>query len=533
VELKKWNQLFKRKKNKRNQETTDAQLFHTEDIQVEFSPSLEKNKEELEGLFHGTFDFEMDEIQVGNKNGFICYLSTMLDKGQLTEKILEPIYNCNHDHQVITDDKSFEKIRESYFPSLPYDYAHTLHQVVWHILNGYAVILIKGLNKAFSLEIGNIEKRSVEEPSTQTIIRGPKEGFIENMNTNISLVRRRIRNPSLKFERYQIGKDSRTDVAIAYMDNITNLDVLDEVRRRIEKIDVGAILDSGNIEEFITDETYTPFPLIFNTERSDTIASHLLDGKIAIFVDGTPFVLTLPCVFSDFFQSSEDYYQPFFMASFVRFIRYISFMIALTLPSLYVAISSFHHELLPTQLLISVQAQREGVPFPAVIEILLMELSFEVLREAGVRMPRAVGQTVSIVGALVIGQAAVEAGIVSNVLVIIVAFTAIASFVSPIYNFAISTRLLRFLLIFAASAMGLYGVLVGLIVMVIHLVSLRSFGISYLTPVAPLQIEDQQDVFVRMPIWKNKRRPSYLMTKAPVKKTSNQAPSPPNTGGGS
>jgi spore germination protein KA len=215
------------------------------------------------------------------------------------------------------------------------------------------------------------------------------------------------------------------------------------------------------------------------------------------------------------------------MSSFIRIIRYVSFMVALILPSIYVAITTYHHELLPTDLLISIQSQREGVPFPAVIEILIMELTFEILREAGVRMPRAVGQTVSIVGALVIGQAAVEAGLVSNVLVIVVAFTAIASFVSPIYNFSISTRLLRFVLIFAASGAGLYGILMFLIAMVAHLVSLRSFGVPYLAPVAPLIMEDQNDVFIRLPGWSNKTKPSYLKTEQPVNFNEIRKPSPP------
>jgi spore germination protein KA len=201
------------------------------------------------------------------------------------------------------------------------------------------------------------------------------------------------------------------------------------------------------------------------------------------------------------------------MASFIRVIRYVAFMLSLLLPSLYVAISTYHHELIPTSLLISVQAQREGVPFPAVIEILLMELTFEVLREAGVRMPRAVGQTVSIVGALVIGQAAVEAGLVSSVLIIIVALTAIASFVSPIYNFSVATRILRFVYIIVAAMIGLYGVLLLVVIMVVHLTSLRSFGVPYLAPIAPLLMEDQKDVFLRMPVWNNITRPSYLKPK--------------------
>lgn len=521
------NLLFKRKKNKNNDKISIEELFQNEELPEKYFKNLEKNKKQIQDVFQETFDFKMDQIKLGEADACVCYLGTMLSQDTLTNKILSAGQGSKNSAQP-TD---IEGIRDTYFPTVAFEFASSFHQVVWHILSGYAVIMVDGMGKALSLEIGNIEKRSITEPSTQTIIRGPKEAFTEDLSTNISLVRKRLKNPHLKFESFYIGRDTKTTVVIGYMDTITNQDILDEVRKRVKKIDIGGIFDSGNIEELIVDKNFTPFPLTFNTERPDSISAHLMDGKVGIFVDGSPFALAMPSVLTDFFQSPEDYYQPFLMSSFVRMIRYVSFMIALILPSLYVALSTFHQELMPTQLLISIQAQREGVPFPAVIEIFVMELTFEIMREAGVRMPRAVGQTVSIVGALVIGQAAVEAGLVSNVLVIIVAFTAIASFVSPIYNFSISTRLLRFILILFAAIFGLYGVLLFLILMVIHLVSLRSFGVPYLAPVAPFSIQNQDDIFIRLPGWFNKQRPTYLYSESPIRQKSTQAPSPPTKGG--
>jgi spore germination protein KA len=515
--------FFLRKKSKKRGKSTKEELFEQQDIPKNYSRHVVDNKKRIEELFTGAFDFKCESIKVGNHQGYITYLSTMLDKNELSNRVMLAATNRQTDQTF----RNMEEMRELYFPSINYKVVDNLHQVVWSILNGEVVIMIEGYPEGLVLEIGLPPQRAIAEPSTQTIIRGPKEGFVEALPVNLQLVRKRLKNPRLRFEMFQIGSDSKTNVALGYLNDIVNEDLLKEVKERINKIDVGALLDSGNIEEFIADKSFTPFPLVYNTERPDSICGHLLEGKIAIFVDGSPFVLTVPSLFVDFFQASEDYYQPFIMASFVRLVRYSSFMIALLLPSLYVAISTFHHELMPTQLLISIQAQREGVPFPAVIEIIIMELSFEVLREAGVRMPRVVGQTVSIVGALVIGQAAVEAGLVSNVLVIVVAFTAIASFVSPIYNFSIATRLLRFVVIFSAAFMGLYGILLFLIMMVIHLVSLRSFGIPYLAPVAPFRPKDQDDVFVRFPIWKNKNRPSYLYPKAPVRIESQYEPGPP------
>lgn len=520
--------LFYRRKSKKSGNKTDKELFDRAEVSKKYYQSLDKNSKCLEELFNDSSDFEKIEVKIGNKNGCVFYLGTMLNKNELNLQVLDSLRQAFKEK----DFKDIEEVREAYFPVISYKYAKTLHEIVWQILNGYAVLIVDQHDKAIALEVGGGDKRSIEEPSTQTIIRGPKDGFIESIDTNIGLVRSRIKNPQLVFEDFYIGRDSNTKLSIGYLKNVVNQDILDELKKRLKKINTSAVLDTGNIEEFITDQNFTPFPLIYNTERPDSVSGNILDGKIAIFLDGTPFVLIAPTVFTDFFQSAEDYYQPYFMTSFIRIIRYISFMITLVLPSLYVALTTYHHELLPTQLLISVQSQREGVPFPAVIEILVMELTFEVLREAGVRMPRVVGQTLSIVGALVIGQAAVEAGLVSNVLVIIVAFSAIASFVSPIYNFAIAARLIRFLLILVAAMFGLYGVLWVLIMMVIHLVSLRSFGIPYLTPVAPFKVGDQTDIFVRFPIWADNKRPSYLMTKAPVKNEESKPPSPPKQDSG-
>lgn len=518
--------LFQRKKNKHPNKMTEKKFFQQEGLPKKYFTDLKENEKQLKQVFQQTFDFKIDSIKLGKLDASVCYLGTMLSKDTLTDKVLNALQNS-----APSSLKEVESIRDAYFPTVAYEYADSFHKVVWHVLNGFAVVMIDGVEKALALDIGNIEKRAIAEPSTQTIIRGPKAAFIENLQTNIGMVRMIIKSPHLTFEVFHLGRDTKTKVAIGYLDHITNEDILEEVRKRLNSVDIGGILDSGNVEEMIADKSFTPFPLVFNSERPDSIAGNLLEGKVAIFVDGSPFVLCVPSVFTDYFQSPEDYYQPFLMSSFVRVIRYISFMIALVLPSLYVALSTFHQELMPTQLLISVQAQREGVPFPAVIEIFIMELTFEIMREAGVRMPRAVGQTVSIVGALVIGQAAVEAGLVSNVLVIVVALTAIASFVSPIYNFSVSTRLLRFLLILSAAVLGLYGVLLFITAMVVHLVSLRSFGTPYLAPIAPFNLKDQDDLFIRFPHWKNRNRPTYLFSKAPIKKQDNKAPMHPPQGG--
>ncbi|WP_412734096.1 spore germination protein [Halalkalibacterium halodurans] len=280
-----------------------------------------------------------------------------------------------------------------------------------------------------------------------------------------------------------------------------------EIKQRLNDIQIDAILESGNLEELVQDETFTPFPTVFNTERPDVAVGNLLEGRIALLVDGTPNTLILPTTFSQFFKAAEDYYQRFDFAVFMRLIRYFSFFTLLLLPSIYISVTAYHHEMIPTPLAINLVAQREGVPFPVVFEALLMEVAFETMREAGTRMPRAVGQAVSIVGAVVLGQAAVEAGIVTAMMVIIVAFTGIASFTMPGFTLATSARLIRFPMMLAAATLGFYGVIMGVILLVAHMSSLRSFGIPYLSPFAPFGFKHQKDTIWRIPFKKPTTRP--------------------------
>lgn len=354
------------------------------------------------------------------------------------------------------------------------------------------------------------EHRAIAEPSTETVIRGPKEAYIENLQVNLALLRRKIKSSELKFEKLIVGRYTKTDVVVAYINGLADPKIVNELKNRIQKIDIDGVLETNYLEELIEDNPYSIFPTIKHTERPDTTAGLLLEGRIAVFVDGTPFVLTLPSLFVSNMQSSEDYYERYYISSFIRLIRFLALNISLLLPSLYIAISTFHPEMLPSLLLLSLANQREGVPFPAVVEVLIMEIIFEILREAGVRLPRPVGQTVSIVGALVIGEAAVSAGIVSPAMVIVVALTGIANFVIPAYNTASAIRLLRFFMIILGGTFGLFGIMVGLMAIQGHLATLRTFGIPYLSPIAPINLEGQKDVWVRSPWWAMRKRPSVI-----------------------
>ncbi len=395
------------------------------------------------------------------------------------------------------------------------------------LLTGDTVFLIDGEEHALSLGTKGWESRSVEEPTTQTVVRGPKESFTENIRTNTALIRRRIKSPDLWVESFTLGKETQTPVMIMYVQGIADPKIVEEVRERLNRIDVDAILESGPVEGLIEDAPFSMFPTVFTTERPDTVAASLLEGRIVIIVDGTPFTLIVPCQFVQFFQVSEDYYDRPYIASFTRMLRYICMLISTGLLSLYIAIITYHPETLPTPLINSIAAQRENVPFPAFVEVIFLMASFEILREAGIRMPRVIGPAISIVGGLVLGQASVEAGFVSAGMVILVATIALSDFVIPSSAMSDAIKLHRYLLLFLAASFGMFGIAVGLVALILHLCSLRSFGIPYMSPLGPFILSNQQDVLVRLPKWKEHQRP-YLINQQNLVREQTSAPSPDN-----
>jgi len=425
------------------------------------------------------------------------YLDSLIDKRAIDEFIIDSV------RRNAFPEKAGEPAESGspYMRELPLraPYGTIRDEAVRAVVDGQCALIDEAKERLCLIDIYDAPGRQVEEPKTEPTIRGSYEGFTENIRTNIGLVRKRILDPQLRFERMTIGSRSRTDVMMIWMDNLAPQELVREVKRRLAAIRTDSVLEGSYIEEFIQEKTLTPFPTLLNTERPDKVAAQLLEGKVAVMVDGTPFVLVAPLTFFELFSSAEDYYQRADIATFIRWIRLISFFVAVFAPSLYVAATTFHQELIPTQLLISLSAQREGVPLPAFLEVMLMEIVFEIIREAGLRMPRAVGQALSIVGAIVLGQAAVEAGLISAAVVIVVAVTGITNFVVPVYSFGMSQRLLRFTFILLAGFMGLFGVLCGTLLLIAHLVSLKSFGVPYMTPFAPVSMSDWRDTLVRTP----------------------------------
>ncbi|MBM7643880.1 hypothetical protein JOD45_000071 [Scopulibacillus daqui] len=378
------------------------------------------------------------------------------------------------------------------------------------VLSGQTAIFVEGINYALIMDTRMWQMRSIESPENETTIRGPREGFIETLVVNTALIRRKLRDPDLRIKFYQIGERTQTDVAVVYIEGLANEKIIAEVNRRMDQIKTDGILDSGYIEQFIEDSTWSPFSQIQDTERPDKTVGHLLEGKVIILADGSPFALIVPTVFSSFFQSPEDYYERVWIMSFLRFIRFISLFFSLFAPSLYIAFSTFHPEMIPPNLLYAMAAGRSAVPFPTIIEAMLMEITIEILREASVRLPGKVGQTIGIVGALVVGEASVTAGLVSPLMVIVVSITAICSFTAPSYNGAIAIRLIRFPMMLIAAFLGLYGIMLFTLVVILHLNSLKSFGVPYFAPFSPLHLSAFKDVVFRAPLTWMIKRPIFL-----------------------
>ncbi|WP_217597239.1 spore germination protein [Cohnella sp. GbtcB17] len=378
-----------------------------------------------------------------------------------------------------------------------FDEWKAIEEKIWQ---GYLFLFVEGWTQAAGFKSAGLTKRQVTEPVSEPSVQGPREGTVETLPVNLGMLRQRIGTSRLKIEYVTAGTVLRTDIAFAYLDGTVDEAMLAEFRERIARVAPYEVLDTSFVEDVIQDSAWSPFPQHRYTERTDTAAASLLDGKILVLTDNSPMILICPALFVDFFTTSEDYYVRTVYATMVRQLRLLAFAIALTLPSVYVAMSTFHPELIPNILLLAILDAREGIPFPAIVEALIMETSFELLREAGIRLPRPVGSAVSIVGALVIGQAAIMAKIASPIMVIVVALTGIASFAIPHYEMAIAIRLLRFPLILAASFMGGYGLMLGFIFILLHLCCLQTLGQPYLSSLAPLKLRDLRDVFVRAPL---------------------------------
>lgn len=509
---------MKKLKVQRPQTVAPSSSSDTSAPKVPLQGVLTQDMEWLQNRYVRCSDLVYRQFTVGGRQerqAAVFYFDGMTSSKVVHDNILQPLlldaelvqYDAEHDQNL---KNYFSYVKQHLLPAGEITIIDDLEQGSQAMMNGDVLLLLDGCLQAFVVDAKGFPHRSVDSSQNEMVLRGPQEAFTEALRVNTALIRRRLRTNQLKFEEKTLGRFTQTQISIVYLEGIANDNIIAEVHRRLDNLkDVDSILDASCIEQYIEDAPFSIFPQMQYTERPDKVAASLLEGRIALIVDGSPEVLLLPLMFVQLLQSPEDYYNRIAPGTFMRWIRYMGLLIAITFPSLYVAITSYHPEMLPLNLLLSIAAAREGVPFPAFVEALIMELAFELLREASIRLPGVIGNTIGIVGALVIGDAAVSAHLVAPQMVIVVAITAIGSFTVPSMEASYPIRLLRFPLMLLAAAFGLYGVMLGLLAILVHLVHLRSFGFPYLEPLAPLKLNELWDVFFRAPRWQMMLRPQF------------------------
>ncbi|WP_332634233.1 spore germination protein [Halalkalibacter flavus] len=495
---------------------------YSEPIQV----NLESNLNYLNQVLGDSEDFVTREFETYiNKpiKVFICFISDLIDTNQVNQYITKPLMEPNflNNYEDCSIQSAPEIIKSKILTVNSLHELSSMDAVLEAILSGQTALFIDGYDTVFSIDTQGFASRAVDEPQTETVVRGPREGFTEDLEVNTALIRRKIINPKLIFEKIKLGRQTNTVVKIAYLNGIANPDVIKEVKKRVNQINLDAVLESGYIEQLIEDRPFSIFPLVGNTEKPDIVAAKLLEGRVAILCNGTPFVLTVPLLFLESLQASEDYYSRPYLSSLIRLYRLLSLLLTVALPGVYVALSSYHQEMVPTVLLTSIAASEEQVPFSTFVEALLMIIIFTVLRETGTRMPKAVGGAVTIVGGLILGEAAVQAGLVSYPMIIVVAVTGITGFLVSALTDPI--HIARLGLLVMAGVMGLYGVVLGGLLLLIHMCSLRSFGTPYLEPFAPTIMNELKDSLIRVPFSFMKRRPAPISKRKSIRQ---QLPAP-------
>ncbi|HHT38581.1 MAG TPA: spore germination protein [Mollicutes bacterium] len=435
-------------------------------------------------------DIIVKELKLNDTEIAIVFCESMANSITINDFILEFLQETKMNEVKISNIYQF---LESNMPTHKVIKVNNYKDLYYTLLSGFTLIIINGSSDVISIETKAALDSGIADAKNEKVMKGPKDSFTENYQTNIGLIRKRIKSESLRLEEHVIGSKSNTKVGIVYMDGIASKKLVDQISKKIKNIDIDAVFDSNYVIETISGNKKKTFPIYLSTERPDFVSINLLDGRIAIIVENTPYVIIVPAVFNDFFLSSEDFYQKNLNVNFTRIVRLIALLITILLPAIYISVSTYNHEAIPTNLLINFATQRQGVPLPTVVEILMMMVVFEILKETDTRAPSAIGSSLSIVGTLVLGQAAVAAGIVSPITIIVVATTSISGLISYSIDVVNGIRWWRIIFIVLSSFAGLYGVLVAGLIFVINISSIKSFGIPYLTPFAPFFLKEQNN----------------------------------------
>ena len=473
--------------------------------------------ERLEQIFQDCVDFTKRPVSLGEGGACtltLCYLSGMVKMERVSDYVLRPLAQDEALARCGTPRQAMDRMKDGALYNLSAEERTRLDAAVFDLVNGCCLLLFPGESSVLSLNVGTEEKRSISSPSNETVLKGSRDAFVESLRTNTSIVRRHLKAPELRIPEQGVGRQSDTSVDILYIEGLTNPHLVEQVAAQLADIDIDAVLATGNIEEYIVPAARTAFPLVQYTERSDRFCAGLAEGRVGILIDGLPLGYLAPGVLGDFLQAPQDKSESWLLASALTLLRYLCMLGTLLLPALYVAMVTFHQEMIPTRLALSIIAAKQDVPFRSVFEVIVLLLAFEILQEAGLRLPQSIGQTVSIIGGLVVGSAAVEAKIISPAVLIVVAIAGIAGYTMPSQEVAGALRIWRFLLALLASAAGLFGVVAGLSALVIPLAGIESFGVSYLTPFASNAGEQVEGHAVfRQPLPRVKQRPAALKTR--------------------
>ncbi|MFZ7946362.1 spore germination protein [Neobacillus sp. 19] len=463
--------------------------------------SFENRIEFIKNSFGTTEDLLKIPIIYKNEQGVIFYLATISDSEKIQESILFPLV-----HPTEVD-----------FGDIPFT-AETHHKIslgdtVSALLQGNSIVIIHGIDDIFSFNTIKDLTRSPKEPDSEKAVRGSHVGFVESLSTNIGFIRQGIESRHLTINFHHIGKYSNTKIAIIYVEGIANTKLVKRLEDRIKTLSIDMVFSPGYLEEIVEDRPLSPFPQILYTERPDRTIAQLMEGRIVLMSEGSCDVIILPVSFFSFFQTTDDYNSRIITGSFFRCLRVMSFIISLLLPGLYIAIIGYHFEIIPSEILVLVKNSVENIPFPPLIEAIIMAFTIELIREAGIRLPTPIGQTIGIVGGLIIGDAIVSAGLVSNIMVIVIALTAISSFTIASYEMSNTVRILTFPIMLAAASFGFVGIIFSLMFIVGHLCKLESLGTPYFTPVAPFSLQGMKDAIIRFPVWMLSERPRDLLVK--------------------
>lgn len=515
--------MFEKKSKSTDNKLENKNKYKYKYSNIPLTKSLEDNISLIKNIFSGDEMLIIRRFQnkhLAEAKCCVLYFEGMVNNEILNENIIQPVLNNNLAEE-INIKNLLDELQYKVIASNNVKVSDDLDNIVCSITYGDTIFLLEGYGKAMIINSKGWKSRSISEPESARVVRGPREGFTESIDINLSLIRRKIKNPDLKFKFKELGERTRTKTCICYLEGLALESIINELERRLDKMKIDAILDSGYIQEYIRDEPFSPFETIGANERPDVIAAKLLEGRVALFVDGSPFVLTVPFVLAEATQSNEDYYNNYIYSTINRIFRNLSTILSISIPSLYLAVTTYHQEMLPTHLLLSIAASREGVPFPTVLSLIVMLLIFDVLREAGTRMPSSIGQAINIVGTLVLGQAAVEARLVSAPVVIVTALTGILTLMNK--NLISMAMIFRFLFIIATSILGIYGFIFGFIALIIHLMSIRSFGVPYTLGLTSVKNHNGQDIWIRAPWWTMTLRPKIIGAKNLVRQSRDKS----------